>query len=80
MPAICSNKAGFIEYVVDGESGLIFDSAAGALADKMEMFVSRPELITKMKDYIGSYIFERFSMQRLADIYIANFSACSNKN
>lgn len=72
VPAVCSRQPGFLEYVDDGLSGLVFDNTAEDLAAKMEYVIKNPAVLNKMKEYINAAIKAKFSMQRLAEQYIAN--------
>lgn len=48
-PVLCSNGAASCELIVSGENGYIFDpSSAKELADKMQIFIDRPDLIESM--------------------------------
>ncbi len=71
VPSLCSRLEGFEEYVDDGKSGFLFDSAE-ELADKMEMIAKKPEILTQMKEYIKNEIFSKFSMRSLCGAYINN--------
>lgn len=73
VPAICGRQPGFLEYVDDGFSGLIFNNSADDLADKMEYIIKNPAALITMKEYINTVIKEKFSMQRLAEQYVNNF-------
>lgn len=72
VPSICSRLKGFKEYVDDGKSGFLFNNVPEDLADKMELIVKNPELITQMKEYIKREIFSKFSMESLSSAYINN--------
>ena len=74
VPSICSNLPGFREYVEAGKSGLIFDNSAQGLADKMMLLINNHKLIGKMKEFIKSEIFRKYSMKNLLDGYIKNLS------
>lgn len=74
IPSICSDLPGFREYVEDGKSGLIFNNTAVGLADKMMLLINKPALIDKIKKYIKTKIFDRYSMKNLVDMYIKNLS------
>jgi glycosyltransferase involved in cell wall biosynthesis len=48
-PVLCSNGAASCELIVSGDNGYIFDpSSAKELADKMQIFIDRPDLIESM--------------------------------
>ena len=70
LPSVCRELPGFREYVDDGESGLIFGSDAGGLAKKMEMLIREPGLILKMKEYIKTEIFNKYSIESLYNSYM----------
>lgn len=76
VPAICSNLAGFREYVTDGIDGMIFDNTAAGLAAKMENIINNPEIIKMLSNGIQENAMKRFSMQALAGEYIENFRKC----
>lgn len=71
-PVICSNLAGFREYVDENKSGLIFKSAKD-LAEKMEYIINYPQGIEKMSSFIKNEIHNKFSMKSLAENYISVF-------
>jgi glycosyltransferase involved in cell wall biosynthesis len=73
IPAIVSNHAGFIEYVDDGKSALVFTNSTESLAEKMETIIDKPELIGLMKEFIKSETMKKFSMESLVKDYIENF-------
>jgi glycosyltransferase involved in cell wall biosynthesis len=73
VPSISSDLEGFREYVDDGKSGLLFNNTPAGLAEKMEMVIKTPGLISGMKEYIEKNISKRFSMESLGNEYINNF-------
>jgi len=73
VPAICSDLAGFREYVTDGVDSMIFDNTAGGLAAKMEEIIKDPEIIKRLSKGIEENAMKKFSMQALAGEYIENF-------
>lgn len=73
VPVICSNLPGFVEYVDDDKSGLIFDNTAESLAEKMEQFILNRSLIAEVKNNIAGSTHEKFSMAALAKDYIKAF-------
>ncbi len=73
VPVICSNLPGFLEYVADNKSGLIFNNTADDLAAKMESLIRNPETIEKMSSYIKNEIHGKFSMKNLAQSYVTAF-------
>ena len=74
VPSVCSDLPGFREYVEDGKTGLIFDNSARGLADKMMLLINNRKLISKMKEFIKTDTFRKYSMKNLLDRYIKNFS------
>lgn len=72
-PVICSRLEGFMEYVDDGRSGILFDNTAVSLAEKMKSFIDNPLLVDEMREYIQREIHNRFSMESLAKDYILVF-------
>lgn len=72
-PVICSDLAGFREYVDENKSGLIFSSAQD-LAAKMVYIINNPQVIEKMCSYIKNEIQNKFSMKSLAENYISVFN------
>jgi glycosyltransferase involved in cell wall biosynthesis len=59
-PVLCSKWAGAVEMVVDGQNGYVFDpNNPEELADTMQRFIDRPELIAAMgeksKQFIASH-------------------------
>lgn len=74
VPSICSDLPGFREYVEEGKSGLIFDNSAQGLADKMMLLINNRGLIGKMKEFIKTDTFRKYSMKNLLDRYIKNLS------
>jgi glycosyltransferase involved in cell wall biosynthesis len=73
VPVICSNLPGFLEYVTDIKSGLIFNNTAEGLAAKMEYLIRNPEAIETMSNFIKNEIHGKFSMKNLAQSYVAVF-------
>lgn len=76
-PAICNNLPGFREYTDSEKSALVFNNTAVDLADKMGVLINAPGKIAEMKEYIGSEINKKFSIQSLAQEYINNFESSS---
>ena len=72
VPAICSNQPGFLEYVDDAQSGLVFDNSAEDLAAKMEYVIKNPAVLNKMKEYINTVIKTKFAMPQLVEQYTEN--------
>jgi len=70
--SICSDLPGFREYVDDGKSGLLFGNNSIGLADKMELLIKNPDLISEMKKYIKAEIFKRYSIEKLCGNYLKN--------
>jgi glycosyltransferase involved in cell wall biosynthesis len=74
VPSICNDLPGFREYVSDGKSGLLFGGSAEELAEKMELLIKKPELITEMKEYIRTEILKKFSIKNLRNNYISTIA------
>jgi glycosyltransferase involved in cell wall biosynthesis len=72
IPSVCSDLPGFREYVDDGKSGLLFGNNAIELANKMELLIKNPDLISEMKKYIKAEIFKKYSMVNLCGNYLKN--------
>jgi len=72
-PAIVSRHPGFTEYTDNGNSALVFENTAESLAEKMQLCINDPRVISRMREFIGTEIKNRFSMQSLAEEYINNF-------
>ena len=76
VPSICSDLAGFREYVTDGVDSMIFDNTAAGLAAKMEEIIKNPAIIDKLSKGIEEIAMKKFSMEALAGDYIENFKKC----
>ncbi|NOS85108.1 MAG: glycosyltransferase family 4 protein [Ignavibacteria bacterium] len=76
VPSICSDLAGFREYINDGIDSIIFDNAAAGLAVKMEEIIKDPAIINKLSNGIEEVAMKKFSMAALAGDYIKNFKKC----
>lgn len=76
VPSICSDLAGFREYINDGIDSMIFDNTAGGLAAKMEEIINDPAIINKFSNGIEEFAMKKFSMASLAGDYIENFNKC----
>jgi glycosyltransferase involved in cell wall biosynthesis len=72
-PCITSNLLGFLEYVVEGKSGLIFNNTAEDLASKMQFFIENKTNLMEMSAYIANEMTSRFSMRSLAQSYLDVF-------
>lgn len=72
VPSICNDLPGFREYADDRKSALFFNGTADDLAGKMDYIIHNFAEVNKMKNYISSAVFARFSMRALADEYISN--------
>ncbi len=72
VPSICSDLAGFREYVTDGADGIIFDGTATALAEKMEVIIISRAVMEKLRHGIENIAVKKFSMESLAKDYIMN--------
>ena len=70
VPVICSDLPGFREYVDDNKSGLIFNGTAEDLAQKMIYFISDPEVLNQIRNYIHTEIYKKFSMKYLVNTYM----------
>ena len=46
-PAICSNVAGMPEYVIDGETGYVFDDLP-TLTDRLQRLANDPDLVERL--------------------------------
>lgn len=79
IPSICSDLAGFREYVTDGTDSLIFDNTAKGLAARMEDIIKEPGIIQKLSEGINNNAVKKFSMEVLADEYIENLRKAVNK-
>jgi glycosyltransferase involved in cell wall biosynthesis len=79
MPVICSDLPGFREYVDDNRSGLIYNNSPEDLANKILFFINNPQFVQYMHDYIRIQIHNRYSMNKLADVYITNLEKCTIK-
>jgi len=73
VPAICSDLAGFREYVSDGVDSVLFGNTAGSLAAKMEEIIKDPGIIKKLSNGIEENAMKKFSMDVLVDEYMENF-------
>lgn len=76
VPSICSDLAGFREYVNDGVDSMMFDNTAAGLALKMEEIINDPEIIRGLSSGIEEVAMKKFSMPALAGDYIKNFKKC----
>lgn len=76
VPSVCSDLAGFREYVTDGIDGVIFDNTASGLAAKMEEIINDPGIIKRLSQGIEENVMKKFSMGALANEYIDNFKKC----
>lgn len=80
-PVVVSSLACFKDFITDGETGLVFDhhaeNAVALLADKIEMLINSAELRNKIgrAAYIKA---QDFSVEKIADKYIANFEKLLN--
>ena len=74
VPAICSRLPGFLEYVDDGSSGILFNNTVEDLAAKMEYVIKNPAVLIKMKEYINREIIAKFEMPQLVEQYTENFA------
>ncbi len=72
IPSVCSDLPGFREYVDDGKSGLLFGNNAIGLADKMELLIKNPGLISELKKYIKAEISKKYSIENLCGNYLKN--------
>ncbi|MBZ0204422.1 MAG: glycosyltransferase family 4 protein [Ignavibacteria bacterium] len=72
VPSICSDLAGFREYVSDAVDGIMFDGTAQGLAEKMETIVRNKATIEELKRGIEKNALKKFSMAGLTDKYIEN--------
>lgn len=79
VPAICSDLAGFREYITDGVDSLIFDNTTRGLAAKMEEIIKDPGIIKRLSKGIEENAMKRFSMGALAGEYMENFMKCAGK-
>lgn len=76
VPAICSDLAGFREYVSDSVDSVIFDNTSQGLAAKMEEIIKDPSIIQRLSSGIENNAAKKFSMASLAGDYIENFKKC----
>jgi glycosyltransferase involved in cell wall biosynthesis len=77
VPSICSDLAGFREYVTDGRDSMIFDNTAAGLAAKMEEIINDRAIIDKLSVGIAENAMKKFSMGALAGDYLKNFKMCA---
>lgn len=75
VPAICSQLEGFSEYIDDNVTGFLFDNTAEGLADKMNMLISDPLIINRIRENIKTEISKKFSMELLSAKYIKVFNS-----
>lgn len=78
VPAICSDLAGFREYVSDNVDSMIFDNTPQGLAEKMEEIIKDNSVIGKLSKGIEENAMKRFSISSLAGDYVENFKRCVN--
>lgn len=76
VPSICSDLAGFREYVTDGVDSMIFNNTPAGLAAKMEEIINDPAIVDKLSKGIEENAMKKFSMEALAEKYIDNFKKC----
>lgn len=79
VPAICSSQEGFIEYVNDNISGLLFDNSAESLAEKMEQIITNPSMIQELKGGIMDLSLSKFGMEYLYSDYINGFKKAASR-
>ncbi len=78
IPSVCSDLPGFLEYVDDNKTGMVFDNTTQGLAAKIEELIRNPSKITELKENITSTALKIFSMEHLYKDYIRNFEKAAH--
>jgi len=73
VPVVASKVGGLTEAVVDGQTGLLVENAAGAIADAVNRLTGDRELASRMGEAGRQRILEQFTIEHMVQRTLQNY-------